>query len=98
MQSRATGIADHILPLGNLLNVFCDLYSHMSGSNRKREATNLTNDGLDSPVTEIEQLVAEMAVVCESRKAVLNIASTFKDIIKRLHWRGYKGVDWLKNM
>ena len=98
MQSRATGIADHILPLGDLLNVFFGLYSHMSDSNRKREATNITNDGHESSVTEIEQLVAEMAVVCESRKAVLNIASTFKDIIKRLHWRAYKGVDWLKNM
>ena len=45
----------------------------------------------------MEQLVAEMAVACESHKAVLNLASTFWSTIQRLHVRGSEGVEMLKN-
>ena len=48
------------------------------------------------PISDLQQLVAEMAVASESRKSVLNMASTFWNIIERLHIRGKDGVEMLR--
>ena len=47
------------------------------------------------PITQLQQLVAEMALATESRKSVLNIASTFWSLIEHLHVRGKDGIEWL---
>ena len=55
----------------------------------------LTND---LPISGLDQLVAEIAVACESTKSILNMASTFLSIIKRLHHKGEAGVEMLRNV
>ena len=47
------------------------------------------------PISQLQQLVAEMAVATESQKSVLNIASTFWNIIQHLHVKGKDGIAWL---
>ena len=56
------------------------------------------NRKYDNNVTQLEQLVAEIAVVCESQKAILNMASTFWSIIKQLHVRGTSGIEMMKRV
>ena len=54
----------------------------------------VTDDG--KPITAIEQLLIELAISCESHKTVVNMASTFKTVIRRLHIRKEAGVELLR--
>ena len=61
-----------------------------SGSNNNNIIDN------ESPITEMQQLVAEMAVATESQKSYLHVVSTFWSIIQQLHVRGKEGVEMLR--
>ena len=67
----------------------------VGGNVGKYAAAPAADSGASPPISPIEQLVAEMAVAAESRKSVLNFASTFQCVIRRLHFRGEDGVAWL---
>ena len=50
----------------------------------------------NEPITELEQLLVEISLACESYKTYLNKASTFETIITQLHIRKQAGVEMLK--
>ena len=69
----------------------CISSSGSSGSNKDSSSAAAV-----TPISEMQQLVAEMAVATESRKSFMHIVSTFWSIIQQLHVGGKEGVEMLR--
>ena len=78
-----------------LLSSFSSFFSSFSSSSSSSSPSSSSSSAREKPISSLHQLVAEIAVACESRKSVMNMASTFWSLIERLHVRGQDGVEYL---